>query len=297
MEPWATYRSELTDVSSHSSKSRHPTLLGVAGLCAALWAVILTNVVDKGVATGGWLDTARLGTAAAAAPQLAAYVRISSVDVARLTAAVNVTLRGLPTAASLAALHGGGGAGSSSKVSVRIGGVAREFDVVGSQQPGASEASFQATADLTEVAAARLRPFDAYAFDFGPLPAMLRVCSGGGGGGGMQQGGDRQPQEQQQQQQDGGGDCLSVVLPVRFVADGSGAPGFKFAPRSGGAAAAAAVGDGEFVITRATSQRVLRLLSLMLQWLATTYVVAWGAGAIVAQWLLNRCLGRMHFMV
>jgi len=287
MEAWSDYSPRSTV--SESNKARSPGLLGIAGLCAALWAVLLTNVVDKGVPRA-WYATAGPGDATTAAQPLDVLIRVGAIDTARLAASLNITLRGLPAAV----MHD-----DDAILSVQIGGATHSLDLVagaaGNQRQN-QHTAFQATARLTEVVASQLRPFDAYRLSLGPVSAMLRTCSKGSSSGSATQ---QQAEEER--------DCLTVALPMRLVLEGGkSAQGFKLMPRAAApSAAAAAAGpsaaaaaEEDLLITRSTSQRVLRLMALMLQWLFTTYAVAWGAGAVVGQWLLCRYLGgRMHYVL
>ncbi|GBF95207.1 hypothetical protein Rsub_07922 [Raphidocelis subcapitata] len=248
-------------------KSRGSSLLGVAGLCGAFWALILTGLLDQGGPTA-WHTAGGPGGAAAFAPQLEAHVSVAGVDPSARAAdlAVELAGRSLPLAPAGAA---------HSTLRLRFGGVSEA--VAWPQR--AQRASFSARAPLEEVVPHQLRPFDAYALRLGPLSAVLTTCDGGDGG-------------------DGDGDgCVSVALPVRLTLDGAAARGFKFAARPAGGAAApcgAAAAVDELLITRATSQRVLRLTGIMLQWLLATYALAMGAGAVACRLLLARCVGRAH---
>lgn len=245
-------------------KSRGGSLLGVAGLCAALWALILTGFLDQG-GPAAWHAAGGPGGAAAFAPQLEAHVTVAGVDpVARAAdLAVEVAGRSLVPAAR---------DGAPSTLRLRFGGVSEA--VAWPQRT--QRASFSARAPLGEVVPHRLRPFDAYTLRLGPLSAVLTTCDDAAAGG------------------DGG--CVSVSLPVRLTLEGAAARGFKFVARPAGGIAAprGAAAVDELLITRASSDRVLRLTGLMLQGLLATYALALGAGAVACRLVLARCVGHGH---
>jgi hypothetical protein len=75
-----------------------------------------------------------------------------------------------------------------------------------------------------------------------------------------------------------------VRLKIDFAA-----PGYRAASRLGPSAAAAPLVH-ELVISRPSSQRVLRLMAEMLQWLAATVFAARCAGGLLFRFLVRRIL-------
>jgi hypothetical protein len=287
MDPWAeAWPGSATEEATARSrdvsdgKDRGRGLLGLAGLCAALWALLLTNVLDTGaprpLSRPDGLSAS--GPSGSGAPLLEALVSIAAFDAAALTAHLNITISGVPPA-----IASGGGSGAT--LLLELGGATHAL-----AWPVGRTAAFAAAARVAEVVPPRLRPFDAYSLRLGPVSAMLQTCSSG------QQQQQQQRQQQQQQHEAGtaGGDCLNVALPVRLSLDARAPQGLKLAARPGAAAPPGAA-EGDLLITRATSTRVLRLMAVMLQWIFATYVAAWCAGSIMARYVLRRCFGRLHY--
>ncbi|KIY96782.1 hypothetical protein MNEG_11181 [Monoraphidium neglectum] len=249
-------------------------LLMLLGTCAAVW-VVVTSIAAAGRPNGAvGLVEWPAAPAAPHSPRLEALLALTAVDPARLVVGLNVTLRdagGAGGAAARAAAPDAGRGQGGATLRLLIGGVSRVLP-----WPPAAErhAAQQTTAELRQLSA-HPRAFDSYSLSLKPLSAVLRSCSGGGGGGdGGSSGGDRH--------------CTSVALPLLLAFDASAVPGYKIAPRLAGGSE----GGAQLVVTRATRQRVVRLMAHMLQWLVASYVSAWWAGNMLCHWLLRRLLMR-----
>lgn len=279
-------------------------------VCACLWvaATSIAAASGSGAATGAgdtlvsWpLDA----LAATAGPPVEAHLRITSVDPANLLAGLNVTLsrRHADRYAAAAAADAAAAAGApGSTLELAFGGVSRALPWPPPQQGEHHAHSRHLSARLRELVPGAL---GAYSLALRPLSAVLRQCGGGGGGGG--EGGSP----------GGGGGaaaaaaargeaaprtlarCSRVALPVLLLLDGSGVPGYRLRLRPGNSAGGGGGGGPheELVITSATRQRVLRLMSVMLQWLAAAYLSAWWAGELLTRWLLRRLLSRRGHMI
>jgi hypothetical protein len=281
MDHWAAAgEGRSSDV--FSGKPHGRGLLGLAGLCAALWALLVTNVLDTGAPQplllrgGGGTGGAAATGCGLGAPYVDALVRVAGLDAGALAAALNVTIAACPALAAAA----GAAAGGHATLLLELAGGTHAV----AWPPPRGGAALSLAVPAAEVVPQRLRPFDAYRLRLGPAAAVLRTCSGSSGGGA------HEPEEQEE--------CLNVALPLRLAVAARAPAGLKLSARPPRGAAAAADGDGasadDVLVTRATSTRVLRLMAVMLQWVFATYAVAWAVGSVMARYVLGRCFGRLH---
>lgn len=306
----AFWHDDVADVRTDSTAKRRESLLSVAGLCAVLWTFIL-------LASDVW------GPSFVAAPPeqgvpLVAHVHVATVDTDAGAAKINVTIRGAVAGAAAAqgatlrVTLGGGGAAAGAGVAASLPWpAAASVDRRGPDgrlQPAAA-AWFEASLPLVQVAGYRVRPFDAYTLALAPISASLVDCSAAcaavAGGAAAENAAVGAGARGERRCGDG---CTRVALPVHAVFTGGDAPGFRFTPLPAYLAAAGGGGGGGYcggganslgglLVSRATSQRTLRLMTQMLQLAIGGYVVAWAAGALVWQWLMGRALSRIHHML
>ncbi|KAI8473225.1 MAG: hypothetical protein J3K34DRAFT_500584 [Monoraphidium minutum] len=252
-------RAEHAKLGSSSSLSM---VLAFAGLCAALWSVILLS--------SDTLATAALASAAvdAAAPPAVATVRINRISLgaavgAGATAALNITVApGDPGGAAALVPPG-----HAATLHVALGGGAATAALPWPPTGGA--AAFAARAPLAVTVGRSAKPFDIYTLPLVPAAARLEVC----------------PPAAAAAAAAGGAACVFVGLPLEVAFGGSAAPGFRVSRAAGG---------GELLVARATSQRTLRLMAQMLQAAAGGAAAAWLAGACVGHLLMGRALSRLH---
>ena len=254
-----------------------------------------------------------LAAAAGAAPALVeALVRVESIDIASMVARVNVTVAGAAGQRHLLGGLGGGGGGGSggerAQLLLNIGGALSRALPWPLPAGGRGAAAGGAAAlPLEELVGRRLVPFDKYALPLAPLSATLSVCDdddddddddGDGSGAGSREGGEAGSVATDAD----AAECTRLALPLRVTFDFGGVSGgWRAAAAAAGApqrrdATAAAAAASALVLTRATSQRVLRLMGQLIHWAVAAAVAARCAGAALSFFLLRRLM-RVRYVV
>lgn len=260
-----------------SRKARQHTLLGVSGLCTALCALVLSNVIDTSP-THAWTPSFGL---VADDMALEMHVQVVDVDMQLLQANLNVTMSSTGITVSQR---------GEATLKVAISGTVHTL-----QWPAPT--SFPVNAQLTEVVPHSLKPFDAYSLSLSPAYALITTCSpdsvdseNGAEGSFLQTiSGDISSSSSSVGTSH---NCISTRLPLRVAFGGSSSGTFSVTPRS--TDVSGFVAAHELLIRRPTSQRVLRLMAHMLQWVAVTYVLARCAGVLMCRLFIGHCFRHIH---
>lgn len=295
-------------VYGRGNTARPTVLVMCTAIMAIIWVLLLILSSMESHSTHAY------GPPAAQASATEVSIQVTDIAPSRLAAGLNITLQDLA-----ASQHTGSG---SSTLRLAIGSLLHTFPLQHAQAMTA-----RAVATLTEVAGRHLNPFDAYSLSLSPLTAELRLCEpgndadvhsageqgpsggsmrGSSAGGGDTSGGSSSSSSNSNSMKSSSSisttssasttssSCTRVSMPIRVVFDLGSVPGFKIQRRHlahiGGGALA-----GDLLITRATSQRVLRLMAHLLQRLGATYLAGKWAAAVVLRWLMRRFFfRRMH---
>jgi len=310
----------MTEARNTRANGSHAVALALATAAALFVVLAATLSAPATVAPSFFAAGATGATPAAAAPelQLEALLKVTTVDTERLAASLNLTL------STRDVLPLGSAGSSAGTLLISMGGLTHALP----WPVSSGELAVAGTADLTELIGRALSPFDTYALPLTPLKAVLRLCSGDRDSSDAQQqrSGSRQRRRSQQQQKQeqhprrrqyhaaaapptvaaapppataAAADCTLVALPVRLTFDLSAVPGYRATPRlTPGGSSAAATAVQELIITRCTSQRVLRLMAQILQWVVGVALVARWLGTVACRLLLRQVFGgRRRYMV